>query len=169
MPSLTVGLADRSPAFMTQLRYALAFLSQDLKSYALDETTGTITCEFAPAADLDEMQRRISRLVGRYQQNKSGAKSITYFDLRRPLAAVDAWAGLLGNRKAANLIQAILDEEKAANERLNELARTRSNDEALCESKAKGTEKVASKRPENPMPGLRPVSAGRSRIVAATS
>ncbi len=100
MPSLTVELADRSPAFMTQLRYALAFLSQDLKSYALDETTGTITCEFAPAADLDEMQRRISRLVGRYQQNKSGAKSITYFDLRRPLAAIDAWAGLLERRWA---------------------------------------------------------------------
>jgi ferritin-like metal-binding protein YciE len=28
------------------------------------------------------------------------------------------WAGLLGNEKAANLIEEILDEEKAANEKL---------------------------------------------------
>src|SRR5450432_432495 len=44
------------------------------------------------------------------------------------------WAGLLGNEKAAGLLQEILDEEKDANEKLTELARARSNEEALDES-----------------------------------
>lgn len=41
------------------------------------------------------------------------------------------WAGILGNREAADLLEAILNEEKDANESLTEPARERSNDEAL--------------------------------------
>jgi len=46
------------------------------------------------------------------------------------------WAGLLGNEEAVGLLQRILVEEKAANHALSELARTRSNDEALGECNA---------------------------------
>jgi hypothetical protein len=50
------------------------------------------------------------------------------------------WAGLLGNEEAADLLEEILGEEKAANEKLTELARGSSNEEALGESgeEAKG-------------------------------
>jgi len=41
------------------------------------------------------------------------------------------WAGLLGNNEAAGLLQEILDQEKAANKSLNELALASSNEEAL--------------------------------------
>lgn len=41
------------------------------------------------------------------------------------------WAERLGNKEAADLLQEILNEEKAANNALTELALTRSNDEAL--------------------------------------
>lgn len=41
------------------------------------------------------------------------------------------WAGLLGQEEAAGLLEGILDEEKAANESLTELARASSNEEAL--------------------------------------
>lgn len=44
------------------------------------------------------------------------------------------WAGLLGNEDAADLLQQILDEEKAANEGLTELARASINQEALDET-----------------------------------
>src|SRR5450755_1193172 len=47
------------------------------------------------------------------------------------------WAGLLANEKAAGLLQEILDEEKGANEKLTELARASSNDEALGEDDEK--------------------------------
>jgi ferritin-like metal-binding protein YciE len=52
------------------------------------------------------------------------------------------WAGLLGNTKAASLIEEILDEEKAANKKLIELARASSNKEALCECDEKGSDKA---------------------------
>ena len=41
------------------------------------------------------------------------------------------WAGLLGNLRAANLLQEILNQEKAANKKLNELAQACCNSEAL--------------------------------------
>ena len=40
------------------------------------------------------------------------------------------WAGLLGHEKAAGLLEEILNQEKAANETLTELARTGNNEEA---------------------------------------
>ena len=46
------------------------------------------------------------------------------------------WAGLLGNNEAADLLQEILLEEKAANHALSELARSHSNNEALRECSA---------------------------------
>lgn len=46
------------------------------------------------------------------------------------------WAGLLGNNKAARLLEKILDEEKAANEKLTTLARASSNEEALGENES---------------------------------
>jgi ferritin-like metal-binding protein YciE len=58
------------------------------------------------------------------------------------------WAGLLGNTEAADLLEEILGEEKAANEKLTELAHASSNEEALGESDDKQTAKAfASKRP----------------------
>jgi ferritin-like metal-binding protein YciE len=42
------------------------------------------------------------------------------------------WAGLLGNKEAASLIKEILDQEKAANTTLTELAQAKNNKEALC-------------------------------------
>jgi ferritin-like metal-binding protein YciE len=41
------------------------------------------------------------------------------------------WAGLLGHDKAVGLLKDILDEEKAANEKLTELARSENNEKAL--------------------------------------
>jgi ferritin-like metal-binding protein YciE len=41
------------------------------------------------------------------------------------------WAGLLGNQEAARLIGEILEEEKAADKKLGELAQASSNEEAL--------------------------------------
>jgi ferritin-like metal-binding protein YciE len=41
------------------------------------------------------------------------------------------WAKLLGNDKAAGLLEEILNQEKTANETLNDLAVTRNNEEAL--------------------------------------
>ena len=72
------------------------------------------------------------------------------------------WARLLGNEKAAGLLEEILGEEKAANEKLTELAHANSNEEALCESDEKGSKDAAADaRPASLRRGIRPVGLGR--------
>ena len=46
------------------------------------------------------------------------------------------WAGMLGHDKAVGLLQQILDQEKGANDKLTELARAGSNEEACAEEPA---------------------------------
>jgi ferritin-like metal-binding protein YciE len=56
-----------------------------------------------------------------------------------------AWAGLLGDKKAAGILEEILGEEKAANDGLSKLALTRSNEEALDESDKEKSDDAAGK------------------------
>ena len=73
------------------------------------------------------------------------------------------WAGLLGNSKAAGLLEQILAEEKAANEKLTELAVGGSNQEAMCECDDKESQADTSvKRPAN----LRRNGTNRKRDMA---
>jgi len=51
------------------------------------------------------------------------------------------WAGLLGHNRAAELLEEILDQEKTANEKLTELART-GNNEAACDGTCDDAEKA---------------------------
>jgi len=59
------------------------------------------------------------------------------------------WAKLLGNNTAASLLQEILDQEKAANQSLNELALTRNNEEALGEEDASASTANGGEKPRN--------------------
>jgi ferritin-like metal-binding protein YciE len=63
------------------------------------------------------------------------------------------WARLLGNMEAAGLLQEILVEEKAVNHALSELARSRSNNEALGECAA--TEFCSDDQDAKPLNGRR--------------
>ena len=73
------------------------------------------------------------------------------------------WAKQLGQPEAAGLLQGILVEEKAANHALSELARSRSNDEALAEcSEAILCSDRASEKPLYGQRGVRPVGEGYS-------
>jgi ferritin-like metal-binding protein YciE len=76
------------------------------------------------------------------------------------------WAEVLGNTEAANLLQEILDQEKAANESLNELAHASSNEEALGESAGDGPpEDEVGKRPAAAR-GIRPGKPSNGRIAS---
>lgn len=74
------------------------------------------------------------------------------------------WAEVLDNPKAAGLLKQILDEEKGANESLNELAHASLNQEALGESNGNGSpDESAGERPANLRRGIRPVGTRRNR------
>ena len=74
------------------------------------------------------------------------------------------WAEVLGHKEAAGLLKQILDEEKGANESLNELAHCSLNQDALGESDKKGSEEAADKKSGNLRRGVRPVSSSPGRV-----
>jgi ferritin-like metal-binding protein YciE len=90
----------------------------------------------------------------------SAAQKVEHYEMAS-YGCLHEWAGLLGNQEAANLLQEILDEEKAANETLTELARASSNNEALGESNDKGSKEASGKRSGNL--GVRPGSSRSNR------
>jgi len=93
----------------------------------------------------------------------SAAQKVEHYEMAS-YGCLHEWAGLLGNEKAAGLLETILNEEKAANEKLTELARASSNEEALCACDQNGSqEKSADQRPANLRRGIRPVSSNRNR------
>jgi len=76
----------------------------------------------------------------------SAAQKVEHYEMAS-YGCLHEWAGLLGNQKAAGLLLEILDEEKAANEKLTELARSKNNSEALGnDDKATQTDDETSSR-----------------------
>jgi ferritin-like metal-binding protein YciE len=73
------------------------------------------------------------------------------------------WAGVLGNEEAAGLLQEILDEEKAANDTLTELARESSNKQALGECADKSADKKPAGKKSAVLVAAHPVSAPRRK------
>lgn len=63
----------------------------------------------------------------------AAAQKVEHYEMAS-YGCLHEWAELLGNAKAARLLEGILDQEKAANESLNERAHASSNEEALGES-----------------------------------
>jgi len=74
------------------------------------------------------------------------------------------WAGLLENKKAAGLLQEILEQEKAANDILTKLARASSNEEAMSGCDGNGSEETENEGSGNLRRGMRPVGQSRDRI-----
>ncbi len=93
----------------------------------------------------------------------SAAQKVEHYEMAS-YGCLHEWAGLLGNEKAAGLLQEILEQEKAANETLTELARASSNEEALSGCDDNGSEEAENKSSGNLRRGMRPVGQDRVRI-----
>jgi ferritin-like metal-binding protein YciE len=63
----------------------------------------------------------------------AAAQKVEHYEMAT-YGCLHEWAGLLGNKKAASLLQEILDEEGETNKSLTELARTSSNEDAMEET-----------------------------------
>jgi ferritin-like metal-binding protein YciE len=91
----------------------------------------------------------------------SAGQKVEHYEMAS-YGCLHAWAGLLGNQKAAGLLEEILEEEKAANGTLNELALASSNEEAMCESDEKGAKREGlNKRTASLRRGLSRARSGR--------
>ena len=60
----------------------------------------------------------------------AAAQKVEHYEMAS-YGCLHEWAGLLGNHKAAAILERILGEEKAAKDSLTKLARASSNEEAL--------------------------------------
>jgi len=96
----------------------------------------------------------------------SAAQKVEHYEIAS-YGCLREWAGLLGKDTATGLLSAILDEEKKANESLEELARSGANQDALGEGDDSETEAPAAARSKPARRLGRPVTAARSRTFAA--
>src|ERR1035438_8747906 len=103
MSHLTVDLGNTTSEYLEQVRYARTFLSEDVVSYEIGEGALKVVIELLPGTDIDRMKGRVDQLLQRYQQGEFGMKSKVYFDQRRELPVIDAWAGLLERRWATQV------------------------------------------------------------------
>jgi ferritin-like metal-binding protein YciE len=99
-----------------------------------DEKPKTRKCE-ATIGLLKEGDELADRLKGSDSLNAaliSTAQKIEHYEIAS-YGCLHEWANVLGNREAAELLEDVLEEEKAANESLIELARCCCNREAFGE------------------------------------
>ncbi len=98
----------------------------------------------------------------------SAAQKVEHYEMAS-YGCLCEWAEVLGNKEAASLLQQILDEEKAANESLNELAHSSSNNEALGDCAGdKSCANGSVTEPLNRRRGIRPLGKRQSRFNSMT-
>jgi len=102
---------------------------------AFDEKVRGKTCE-ATVGLLKEGDKIAADFKGSPAINAalvSAAQKVEHYEMAS-YGCLHEWAGLLDNEEAAGLLLQILEEEKAANESLTELARESCNQQALGDS-----------------------------------
>src|SRR6185436_13215188 len=125
-------------------------LEQVFESF--DEKAKGQTCE-ATVGLLEEGDEIASDFKGSPALNAgliSAAQKVEHYEIAS-YGCLHEWAGLLGNDKAADLLQNILEEEKSANEKLTELARGSSNGEAMGEAEEDQAKQPSSRKPSAAM------------------
>lgn len=75
----------------------------------------------------------------------SACQKVEHYEIAS-YGTLSEWARMLGNDRAAGLLDEILEEEKAADEKLNEVAKAGANDEALGNGESGGTTAAGKKR-----------------------
>ncbi len=139
-----------------KLEQVFQFFNEKAKGKACEATIGLLKEGDEIAVDFKGFPAINAALI-------SAAQKVEHYEIAS-YGCLHAWALLLGNPKAAGLLQEILDQEKAANETLNKLAQASSNQEALGES-PKSAPKEFGKVAGKPRTGARLIGAGGGRTV----
>jgi len=145
---------------VTKLEQVFKSLDQKAKgktcktTVALLEEGGDIVAEFKGSPALN------AALI-------SAAQKVEHHEIAA-YGALHEWAGLLGNQKAAGLLEEILGEEKAANATLTELALTGSDKAALgeCGCNSDSEKECSDKQPTRVRRGIQPAGLNRKRAGA---
>lgn len=130
---------DLKGAFRSHLKETQSHLKKIEKIFEIFEEKATgKTCE-ATVGLLEEVDEIAAKFKGSPALDAAliaAAQKVEHYEIAS-YGCLNEWAGLMANSDAAKLITEILDEEKAADRLLTELARASSNVEALGDDDAK--------------------------------
>jgi seryl-tRNA synthetase len=95
---ITIPVPQLEPANLSQLRYALAFASEDILSCVLNEAGSAIDADIR-SPDVEEVVRaKLDELIRRYSNTAFGMRTAVDYEFSRELPVVDAWQQLLERR-----------------------------------------------------------------------
>ncbi len=114
---------------VTKIEHVFACFELTPKREKCDATVGLIT-------EADELTTMFKESPVINAAIIAAAQKIEHYEIAS-YGCLHEWAGVLGNKKAADILMEILTEEKAANDSLTELARIRSNEEACKDESTK--------------------------------
>src|SRR5215469_6187611 len=95
MPKTIVPITNIDKDLLSQLEYALTFVSEDVTSYKIDESSLRIEAELKSEQAAPSVTAKIEELVARYQRREFGLPTAVHFQQDRDLPVIDAWQGLL--------------------------------------------------------------------------
>ena len=133
---------EETKGHVTKLEQVFECFDEKAKSKTCEATKGLLEEGDEIAADFKGSPAINAALI-------SAAQKVEHYEMAS-YGCLHEWADLLGNEEAAGLLKEILEEEKAANESLNELALESSNKEALGEEDSEENEKPSGKKPPKP-------------------
>jgi len=124
---------EETKGHVTKLEEVFECFDEKAKGKTCEATVGLLKEGDEIAAEFKGTQAIDAALI-------SAAQKVEHYEMAS-YGCLHEWAGLLGNSEAATLLEEILEEEKAANDALNELAVAKINRLALPESEADQSKK----------------------------
>lgn len=95
MPKTIVPITNVDKDLISQLAYALTFVSEDITSYKIDESGLRIEAELKSEEAAPSVTAKIEELVARYQRREFGLPTAVHFQQDHDLPMIDTWQGLL--------------------------------------------------------------------------
>jgi ferritin-like metal-binding protein YciE len=138
-------------------------LDQVFKSFGMKAKGKTCEATVGLLNEADQIAREFKGSSAINAALISAAQKVEHYEIAS-YGCLHEWAELLGNKTAAHLLKQILDQEKSANESLNELAHSSVNQVALGESDQNGSpDESADETPAGARRVIRPVHYSRTR------
>ncbi len=149
---------QESVGHVSKVEQVFQAFDEKAKGKTCEATVGLLEEGDEIAAEFKDSPAINAALIG-------AAQKVEHYEMAS-YGCLHEWAGLLGNPKAAGLLRQILDEEKAANEGLTELARAQSNQEALGKADKTAEDDKPDKTSGSPRRSAKPLIGSRDRAAA---
>jgi seryl-tRNA synthetase len=95
---ITIPVPQLEPTNLSQLRYALAFASEDILSCVLNEAGSAIDADIRTPDVEGAVRAKLDELIRRYSNTAFGMRTAIDYEFSRELAVIDAWQQLLERR-----------------------------------------------------------------------